>query len=71
MMADDLRNLQRRLARLEREVKELRLSVAKRRKTKEPPWWQKIAGRFEDDPAFAEIVRLGRKFRKQDKEGKR
>jgi hypothetical protein len=70
-MADDLQSLKRRLARLEREVKELRQTVSKRGKAKELPWWQKIAGRFEDDPAFAEILRLGRKFRKEDKEGKR
>jgi hypothetical protein len=70
-MADDLRILQRRLARLEREVRKLRQTVSRRGKSKEIPWWQKIAGRFEDDPTFAEIVRLGRKYRKEDKEGKR
>jgi len=70
-VAENFRNLQRRLARLEREVRELRESLSKRQKGKEPPWWQQIAGCFEDDAAFAEIVRLGRKFRREDKEGKR
>jgi hypothetical protein len=31
-----------------------------------PRWWHDHAGRFENDPAFDEIVRLGRQQRDQD-----
>ena len=27
------------------------------------PWWDRIAGRFENDMAFEEIIRLGREYR--------
>lgn len=27
------------------------------------PWWLKVAGSFEDDPTFDEVVQLGREWR--------
>jgi hypothetical protein len=37
-----------------------------------PRWWADHAGRFKDDPAFEEIVRLGRQYRaKQNREALR
>ena len=27
------------------------------------PWWERIAGAFENDPAFQEAMRLGRAYR--------
>src|SRR2546430_5474624 len=27
------------------------------------PWWEEIAGTFENDPIYAEAMRLGRKYR--------
>lgn len=66
-----VRSLQRRIERLERELRELRRAVSKGHVPDDRPWWQQIAGSFENDQAFAEIVRLGRKYRKEDKEGKR
>ena len=70
-MSNELRDMKLRLARLEREVQKLRETVANQNNEKNSPWWQQIAGQFENDRAFAEIVRLGRKLRKEDKEGKR
>jgi hypothetical protein len=68
-MTDDVRKLQQRLSRLEREVKDLRQAVSQQKPDKQP-WWQKISGQFEGDAAFAEIVKLGRKIRREDREGK-
>jgi hypothetical protein len=34
-------------------------------KDKSPQWWHEHAGRFENDPVFDEIVRLGRNARKE------
>ncbi len=28
------------------------------------PWWLKVAGSFENDPTFDEVVRLGQEWRK-------
>jgi hypothetical protein len=50
-----LEQLNERLEALERE--RLALTVS-------PRWWQDHAGRFQDDRAFDEIVKLGRKSRK-------
>ena len=49
-----LQQLNERLEALERE--RLALAVS-------PRWWHDHAGRFQDDPAFDEIVRLGRQAR--------
>ena len=59
-MGEELQVLERRVAQLEREVSLLKSH------TTEPggkPWWEQIAGRFENDQAFDEIVRLGREYR--------
>lgn len=63
-MSKTIQSLQLRVSRLERELAALRKSL----KAAPPaePWWKSISGEFKDDPAFAEIVRLGRKLRKAD-----
>jgi len=66
-----MQSLQKRIERLERELRDLKRTVSKSPVPDDRPWWQQIAGSFENDPAFAEIVRLGKKIRKEDKEGKR
>lgn len=66
-----MQTLQKRVERLERDLRELRRTVSKSPVPDDRPWWEQIAGCFENDAAFAEIVRLGRKIRKEDKEGKR
>jgi hypothetical protein len=66
-----MQSLLRRVERLERQLRDLKRPVSKCPVVDDRPWWQRIAGDFEDDPVFAEIVRLGRKIRKEDTEGKR
>ena len=51
-----LAGLEQRVARIERE---LRLKP----KRTSGKWWIDSAGRFENDPVFEEMVRLGREYR--------
>jgi len=60
-MDEELRQLRDRLERLERDVDEMK----SRTLSPEQPWWQRVAGRFENDPAFKEIVRLGKEYREK------
>jgi hypothetical protein len=60
-----IQELENRLARLEEEFRQVQ-----RRPVAEPaqPWWERTAGMFKDDKAFAEIVRLGQAARRADRE---
>jgi len=59
-MGEELQLLEKRISDLEREVSLLKSSTAGQG---DRPWWERIAGRFENDAAFDEIVRLGREYR--------
>ena len=59
-MRRKVQDLERRLARVERELAELKAALAGR---DSQPWYRQIAGTFAGDPVFAEIVRLGRLIR--------
>ena len=53
-------NLEKRVEALERELRSLKSAIQK--KSREP-CWERLAGTFEDDPIFDEIVEAGRKYR--------
>ncbi len=55
--------LEERVAALEAELAQLRTQQMGEAAVKEVPWWKKIVGVFQDDPAFEEAVRLGREWR--------
>lgn len=57
-MSQELQHLTQRVEKLERDVVALKTHAAA-----DQPWWERIAGRFENDPTFDEIVRLGRDYR--------
>jgi hypothetical protein len=57
-MSEQLQQLVERVEKLEQDVIALKSNAPSDR-----PWWQRIAGRFENDAAFDEIVRLGREYR--------
>ena len=59
-MSEELQLLQQRVRQLEHDVFQLKSQAADR---SAQPWWERIAGRFENDPVFDEIVRLGREYR--------
>ena len=53
------KTLEDRLAAVEADVARLKKKIGE----VELPWWEKIAGTFENDPYYAEAMRLGRKYR--------
>lgn len=59
-MGEELQLLEKRIAPLEQEVSLLKSHTTEQ---DDRPWWERIAGRFENDPAFDDIVRLGREYR--------
>ncbi len=56
--------LEQRVEIIERELDILKAQLPKNH---QKPWWQKIAGVFENDPAFDEIVSLGQAIREQER----
>jgi hypothetical protein len=59
-MSKTIQQLEARLARLEKEFAELKASLGRKQGA---PWYRQIVGDFAGDPAYAEIVRLGRQIR--------
>ncbi len=59
-MTPTTKQLEDRLAYVEKELAALQALVANRRAE---PWYRQVVGDFEGDPAFAEISRLGRLIR--------
>ncbi|MEK6409680.1 MAG: hypothetical protein AABN34_22380 [Acidobacteriota bacterium] len=55
-----VKELELRVAALEAEMK--RLKVAPNQ-----PWWEKIAGTFDDDPTYNEAMALGRAYRESQR----
>jgi len=59
-MPTNIRQLEARLAQVEKELADLKSNVEPGSKE---PWYREISGCFAGDPAFKEIVRLGRLIR--------
>jgi hypothetical protein len=60
-MPTTTRQLEARLARVEKELAELKAALTRHRAD---PWYRQIVGDFAGDQAFAEIIRLGRQARR-------
>ncbi len=60
-MSQRTEQLESRLARVEKELAELKATLGGKRGE---PWYRQIVGSFAGDKAFAEIVRLGRAIRR-------
>ena len=56
-MSKTIQQIEARLARVEKELVELKAAIAKQNK----PWYRQIVGDFAGDKDFAEIIRLGSK----------
>ena len=54
--------LEQRVSTLEKELSEIKQMLAKFSELKSP-WWLKVAGSFEQDPTFDEVVKLGQEWR--------
>jgi hypothetical protein len=70
-----LQQLEARLASLEGDLAQVKLLLQQVLQGKaieliqtEIPWWEKIAGTFEDDEAYDEAMRLGREWRNAQKD---
>lgn len=55
---------------LEAEIASLKKKVQRLEKIEglDTPWWEKIAGKFADDPIYDEAMRLGREYRLAQRE---
>jgi len=58
--------IERRMAELEREVATLRKKVEELSGSK--PWWERIAGSFQNDPVYERAMKLGRKYRRAQRQ---
>ncbi len=58
--------LENRIVALEAEVALLKSKADKKEGNKER-WYEKIAGKFADDPIYDEAMRLGREYRESQK----
>ncbi len=53
--------LEERVASLEAEIAQLKRQTATM--STDLPWWNRIQGRFRDDPAYDEAMNLGKEYR--------
>ncbi len=56
---------------VEDRIRQLELKVRQLEKNaqpdaSEPPWWERVAGRFKDDLDYAEAMKLGAEIRRTD-----
>ena len=54
-------SLEQRVTALEAEVAKLKSQLAERNLTK--PWWEQIAGTFQNDSIYDQAMQLGRQYR--------
>ena len=59
----ELAELRRRVDALDAEVAKLKRLVGANGSTGSGPWWRELAGKYEGDPVFEEIVKEGQKWR--------
>ena len=62
-MASKVQQLESRVSHLERELQRLKEQLQGDR----VPWYRQIVGAFANDPAYAEIARLGQEIRKAER----
>ena len=63
-MASKMQELESRVARLERELREVKTQI---KAGEQVPWYEQIVGVFKGDADYAEITRLGRAIRRADR----
>ena len=61
--AQEVADLRRRVDALDSEVTLLKRKLGEKEPRRTKMWWQELAGKFDDDPVFAEVVKEGRKWR--------
>ena len=58
-------SLEKRVADLEAQLEAVQKKLAALDQTK--PWWERIAGTFENDPHYEKAMRLGRQYRESQR----
>ncbi len=61
------KQLEKRLAAVEREL--ARLKTKLEGVSSSTPWWERIAGTFQDDPVYEKAMKLGREHRRSLRQG--
>jgi hypothetical protein len=56
--------IEERVAALEHEISDIKDRLKASRETSQQPWWERLAGTFENDPMFEEIVEAGHTYRR-------
>lgn len=56
--------LEKRVGLLERQLRKMQSELRKVRPTSPLPWWERLAGTFENDPLFDEVVEAGQAYRR-------
>ena len=56
--------LEARVAALERQVHTLQAELKMVRQESQAAWWERLAGRFKNDPLFDEVVEAGQTYRR-------
>jgi hypothetical protein len=64
MMQPVATKLEARVTILERQLQRMKSELKAVRKTSQRPWWERVSGRFKNDPLFDEIARAGKAYRR-------
>jgi len=56
--------LEVRVTALERQVRKLQAELKMVRQESQAAWWERLAGKFKDDPLFDEVVEAGQTYRR-------
>jgi len=67
-MSDALTQLEKRVAKLEEELREVKAQISKE---PERPWWEKLVGSRKGDKTFEAVAREGRKIREAERRAAR
>lgn len=60
-------SLEKRVAALEAEMQQIRQQKKASPAADSRPWWEQIAGIYQNDPVFDEVERLGREWRESSR----
>ena len=56
--------LTERVTALERKLRKVQSQLKVVRQAPQQPWWERLAGRFKDEPLFDEVVEAGQAYRR-------
>ena len=63
----EIAQLRQRVDQLEAEIHELKQTLHAKSDSEAKPWWQAIAGKYDGDPFFEQMVIEGRKWRESQR----